>query len=81
MGCRRWKICTCAGSALNFEHRLPSGETVQFLDDSATYLCAELPCVFDESTRFCVVANADFISVHTRGEDGAAPELLLYKKR
>ena len=70
-----------AGSALNFEHRLPSGETVQFLDDSATYLCAELPCVFDESTRFCVVANADFISFYTRGEDGANPELLLYKKR
>ena len=70
-----------AGSAVNFAHRLPSGETVQFFDDSMTYLCAELPCVFDESTRFCVVANADFISVHTRSEDGTTPELLLYKKR
>lgn len=69
------------GSALNFEHRLPSGEMVQFLDDSATYLCAELPCVFDESTHFFVIANADFISFYTRGEDDATPELLLYKKR
>ncbi len=72
---------TRAGSMVNFEHRLPSGETVQFLDDDAAYLCAELPCVFDESAYFTVVAGMDFILIYTHGEDGAAPELLLYKKR
>lgn len=69
------------GRDLNFEHRLPSGKVVKFLDDDTTYLCTELPCIFDENTCFCVVANADFILIYTHGENGSNPELLLYKKR
>lgn len=70
-----------SGSFVNIAYRLPHGQCVPFLDDSATYLGNQLPCLFDDSRCFGVVANMEFLLVCTYGENGANPELLIYKKR
>ena len=69
------------GSFVNIAYRLPNGQSVTFLDDDTTYLGNQLPCLFDESRCFGVVANMEFLLVCTYGEYGANPELLVYKKR
>ena len=51
------------GSYVNLEYRLPNGKTVQFLDDGATYLGNQLPCEFDSSVCFGIIANMDFLLV------------------
>ena len=68
------------GKYVNLEYRLPGGAVAKFLDDRTTYLGNQLE---PESGDRCfgVLANADFILVCTYGENGADPELLLYKKR
>ena len=69
------------GSFVNVAYRLPNGHQVPFLDDSATYLGNQLPCLFDDSHCFGIVANMEFLLVCTYKENGANPELLVYKKR
>ena len=69
------------GGYVNLEYRLPNGRTVKFLDDNTTYLGNQLPCLFDSSRCFGLVANMDFLLVCTYGENGGDPELLVYKKR
>ena len=69
------------GEFVNIAYRLPNGQCVPFLDDNATYLGNQLPCLFDDSRCFGVVANMEFLLVCTYGENGADPELLIYKKR
>ena len=75
------KLNALVGSFVNLPYRLPNGETVRFLDDNTTYLGNQLPCAFDESRRFGVLANMDFILICTYEADGKDPELVLYKKR
>ena len=69
------------GSFVNLEYSLPSGEKVKFLDDNASYLGNQLPCIFGGDRCFGIVANMDFLLVCTYGENGEYPELMLYKKR
>ena len=69
------------GSFVNLEYSLPSGEKVKFLDDNASYLGNQLPCIFGGDRCFGIVANMDFLLVCTYGENGEYPELVLYKKR
>ena len=69
------------GEFVNVAYRLPNGQCVPFLDDSATYLGNQLPCLFDDSRCFGVVVNMEFLLICTYGENGANPELLIYKKR
>ena len=75
------KLNALVGSYINLAYRLPNGNTVKFLDDRATYLGCQLPCVFGGDRCFGVAANMDFILVCTYGEDGADPELVIYQKR
>ena len=72
---------TLPGNFVNIAYRLPNGHCVSFLDDNATYLGNQLPCLFDDSRCFGVVVNMEFLLVCTYGENGADPELILYKKR
>ena len=74
------RLNALVGSYVNLEYPLPGGQTAKFLDDRTTYLGNQLE---PESGCRCfgVLANADFIMVCTYGENGADPELLLYKKR
>ena len=69
-----------AGSFVNLEYTLPNGMNVKFLNDNATYLGCQLESMFGIGC-FGVVANMEFILVCTYDENGANPELVLYKKR
>ena len=75
------KLNALVGKYVNLAYRLPSGESVRFLDDRTTYLGNQLEPEFGGDRCFGVVANMDFILISTYGEDGADPELVLYKKR
>ncbi|MBE5785223.1 MAG: helix-turn-helix domain-containing protein [Clostridiales bacterium] len=70
-----------AGSFINLEYLLPNGEKVKFLSDEATYLGNQLPCEFGGDRCFGIAANMGFLLVCTYAENGAEPELVLYKKR
>ncbi len=74
------KLNALVGSFVNLEYRLPNGTTVKFLDDNTTYLGNQLESEFG-GRCFGVLANMDFLLVATYEQDGANPELVLYKKR
>lgn len=73
------------GSFVNLEYPLPNGMKVGFLKPENIYLGNQVECVFaDHSVAercFGIVAGMDFILISTYGENGADPELVLYKKR
>ncbi len=69
------------GAYVNLEYKLPNGKSVKFLDDGTTYLGNQLECEFGGNRCFGIVANMEFILVCTYEENGANPELVLYKKR
>lgn len=75
------KLNALVGSYVNLQYRLPSGKTVKFLDDNATYLGNQLECEVGGDRCFGVLANKDFILVCTYEENGENPELIIYKKR
>ena len=70
-----------SGSYINLEYPLPSGEKVKLLDDNATYLGNQLPCLYGGSRCFGLAANMQFLLVCTYGPLGEEPELVMYKKR
>lgn len=75
------KLNPLVGSYVNLEYRLPSGQTVKFLDDNTTYLGNQLECEFGGEVCFGVIANMEFILVATYEANGENPELVIYKKR
>ncbi len=75
------KLNALAGWYVNLAYPLPSGERVKFLNDQTTYLGNQLESEFGGERCFGVLANMDFILICTYGEEGADPELVLYKKR
>lgn len=70
-----------SGSFINGEYTLPNGKIVKFLDDNATYLGNQLPCLFGGTRCFGIAANMEFLLVCTYEENGNNPELVIYKKR
>lgn len=75
------KLNALVGKYVNLEYRLPNGRIVKFLDDQTTYLGNQLEPEFGGDRCFGVLANMDFILVCTYEEEGANPELVIYKKR
>ncbi len=75
------KLNALAGRYVNLAYPLPSGESVRFLNDRTTYLGNQLESEFGGERCFGILANMDFILICTYGEEGADPELVLYKKR
>ena len=75
------KLKALVGAYINLEYRLPNGQNVKFLHDSATYLGTQLECEFGGGRCFGVAANMDFILICTYEENGENPELVIYKKR
>ncbi|MBR4077618.1 MAG: helix-turn-helix domain-containing protein [Oscillospiraceae bacterium] len=69
------------GSFINLAYSLPNGDTVQFLNDNASYLGNQLPCLFGGERCFGIAANMDFLLVCTYEAEGKNPELVLYKHR
>lgn len=70
-----------SGSFINLKYTLPNGKIVKFLDDNATYLGNQLPCLFGGTRCFGIAANMEFLLVCTYEENGENPELVIYKKR
>ena len=75
------KLNALAGNYVNLAYPLPSGEKVKFLDDRTTYLGNQLESEFGGDRCFGILASMDFILICTYAAEGAAPELVLYKKR
>ena len=75
------KLNALVGRYVNLEYRLPSGNSVKFLDDNKTYLGNQLECEFGGDRCFGILADMEFILICTYEADGADPELVLYKKR
>ncbi len=75
------KLYALVGGSINLEYRLPSGKTVKYLDDNATYLGNQLECEFGEGRCFGIAANKAFILISAYGENGKNPEVVIYKKR
>ena len=75
------RLNALVGSFVNLAYPLPNGAAVKFLDDNATYLGNQLEPEEDSGRCFGVLANAEFILICTYKENGAEPELILYKKR
>ena len=75
------KLNALVGSYVNLVYKLPNGLSVKFLDDQTTYLGNQLESEFGGGRCFGILANMDFILICTYEENGANPELVLYKKR
>ena len=75
------KLNALVGSYVNLAYPLPGGITAKFLNDQTTYLGTQLEPEFGGDRCFGVLANMDFILVCTYEENGADPELVIYKKR
>ena len=75
------KLSALVGAYVNLAYPLPNGTKVKFLNDQTTYLGYQLESEFGGDRCFGILANMDFIMICTYGEEGANPELLLYKKR
>ena len=75
------KLNALVGRYVNLEYPIPGGARVKLLNDGTTYLGNQLESEAEEGLCYGVLACADFILICTYGENGASPELLLYKKR
>lgn len=75
------KLNALVGGYINLEYRLPNGSYVKFLNDNATYLGNQVESIFGGDRCFGIAANMEFILISTYEENGANPELVVYKKR
>ena len=75
------KLNALVGAYVNLAYPLPSGISVKFLNDQATYLGNQLESAKEPGRCFGVLANRDFLLICSYGAEGADPELILYKKR
>ena len=69
------------GRYVNLEYPLPSGQTVKFLDDNSMYLGNQVECELREGRCYGMVACLEFLLVCEYGENGADPEIVVYKRR
>ena len=75
------ELYALVGKYVNLEYPLPSGVPVKFLDDNSMYLGNQVECEFGEDRCYGMVAGLDFLLVCEYGENGADPEVVLYKRR
>ena len=72
------------GAFINQEYTLPNGEKSKFLREDESYLGNQVECIFNEKDNkkyFGLAANMNFLLVSEYKENGANPELIIYKKR
>ena len=75
------ELYALVGKYVNLEYPMPSGGNVKFLDDNSMYLGNQVECEFGEGRCYGMVAGLDFLLVCEYGENGAGPEIVLYKRR
>lgn len=68
------------GSYINLEYKLPGGQAVRFWDDSRTYIGNQ---VSKKNSDRCygLAADDNHLLVCEYGENGADPEIVIYKRR
>ena len=72
------------GAYVNLAYPMPNGCEVKLLDAKEIYLCNQVECDFNDGELgkcFGLVAGMDFLLVAEYGENGIAPELVIFKKR
>lgn len=69
-----------SGEFINMEYTLPNGMRTKLLDDKQSYLGSQLESEFGDRC-FGIAGNMDFLLVCSYEENGANPELVIYKKR
>lgn len=76
------ELVPLVGRFVNLEYPIPGG-AVKFLRDDEMYLGAQVPDLLDDSGKTCfgVIARESFLLVCQYGENGADPELVLYRRR
>ena len=65
----------------NLRSRRAGSDSASLYLSTKFFVLNQLPCIFDESKCFGIVANMEFILVCTYEENGENPELVIYKKR
>ncbi len=75
------ELYALVGSFVNLEYPLPGGQKGKFLDDSSIYLGNQVACELREGRCYGILADRKFLLVCEYGENGADPEIVLYKRR
>ena len=75
------ELYALVGNFVNLEYPLPGGQTAKFLDDSRIYLGNQVECTNKEGRCYGMVACPEFLLICEYGENCAAPEIVLYKRR
>lgn len=74
------ELCELAGSFINLEYTMPSGEKVKLLNDKNIYLGTQIEFA-EMGVCYGVAADASFILISSYSVDGSEPEIVLYKRR
>jgi len=75
------ELYALVGNFVNLEYPLPSGQTVKFLDNNSMYLGNQVECGSHKGRCYGLLACVDFLLVCEYGENGADPEIVLFKRR
>ncbi|MDE6722768.1 MAG: DUF3795 domain-containing protein [Eubacterium sp.] len=68
------------GSFVNLEYTLASGQTIKFWDDNRIYLGNQI-CKKNSDRCYGLTADENYLLVCEYGENGAEPEIVVFKKR
>lgn len=75
------ELYALVGKYVNMEYPLLDGGTVKFLNDNNMYLGNQVECEFGNGRCYGMIAGLNFLLVCEYGENGANPEIVLYKRR
>jgi transcriptional regulator with XRE-family HTH domain len=73
------KLNVLPGEFVNMEYTLTNGEKVKLLDDKATYFGSQLE--WEAGKCVGIAANTSLILICSYEEDGANPQIIVYKSR
>ena len=75
------ELYALVGNFVNLEYPLHSGQKVKFLDNNSMYLGNQVEIQGKEGRCYGMVACVDFLLICEYGENGADPEVVLFKRR
>ena len=75
------ELYALAGSFVNLEYPLPSGGTMKLLDNNSMYLGNQMECELREGRCYGLLAGVGFLLVSEYGQNGADPEIVVFKRR
>lgn len=75
------ELYALVGNFVNLDYPLPGGQTTKFLDNNSMYLGNQVECEGKESRCYGLLADEQFLLVSEYSENGADPEIVIYKRR